>query len=59
MLERMWFVESRRAGGAGPVAQAMAGPIFPEVFRVATCSCRLEIRVLVACKLSAGDSRLI
>ena len=44
-----------RAGGAGPVAQAMAGPIFVDF----TCSRRLEIRVLVACKLSTGDARLM
>ena len=30
-----------------------------KIFRAATCSCRLEICVLVACKLSAGDARLI
>ena len=30
-----------------------------KIFRAATCSCRLEICVLVACKLSAGDARLM
>ena len=40
------FVNSR-AGGAGPVAQAMDGPIY------------LKIHVLVACKLSAGDAGLL
>ena len=30
-----------------------------KVFRVATYSCRLEIYVLVTCKLSAGDAGLM
>ena len=44
-----------RAGGASPVAQAMAGPIFEtfQDFRAATCLCRLEICVFVVCKQSA------
>ena len=55
-----WFlrVPFMRAGGAGPVAQAMAGPIFGG-FLGATCLCRLEICVLVGHKLSAGDARLM
>ena len=47
-----------RASRAGPVAQAMDEPIF-ETFQVDTCLCRLRICVLVACKLNAGDARLM
>ena len=49
-----------RAGGAGPVAQAMAGPIF-ETFQDFSSGHMfvqaIEICVLVACKLSSVDAR--
>ena len=51
------------AGSAEPVLLLRPCPDrflrLSKSFRAATCSCRLEICVLVACKLSAGDCRLI
>ena len=56
-------IASEHAGPAEPVQLLRPRPDqflrLSKDFRAATCSCRLEICVLVICKLSAGDARLM